>query len=163
MWEALQERCMSIMVKPCSWVKPEACTVQGLEFPHITLPGVDFVCFVTVEKIWGITYHTQASSMWAMNPQFSLTKGSNFTRSQKEHPVLDDNMVKTALCKQVSKSVSLRAQWDKVGNSVFELLWLCYEKHKVNLHCYQNLKVVSRQERRWFWRHDQSGMSTCQK
>lgn len=24
----------------------------------------------------------------------------------------------------------------------FELLWLCYEKHRVNLHCYQNLKVT---------------------
>lgn len=87
----------------------------------ITLPGVDFVCFITAEKFWGITYHTQASIIWAMNPLLSLTKGSNFIPSQKEHPILDHNMVKTALCKQVSKSVFLLTQWDKICNSP---LWI---------------------------------------
>lgn len=57
-------------------------------------------------------------------------------------------MVKTALCKQVSKSVSLLGQWDKICNSLFELLCLGCEKHEVNLHCHQNLKVVSRQEKK---------------
>lgn len=101
-----------------------------------------------MEKIWGITYHTQASIRWIMNLLWSLAKGSNFIPSQKKQPILDHNMVKTDLCKQVSKSVSLLVQRDKIYNSVFELPWLCYEKHKVNLHCYQNLKVVSRQEKK---------------
>ena len=37
--------------------------------------------------------------------------------SQKESPILDHNLVKTALCKEVSKSVSFLAQWDKICNS----------------------------------------------
>lgn len=92
-----------------------------LSFLTITLPRVDFVCFITAEKLWGITYHTQASIMWAMKLLLSLTKGSNFILSQKESPILDHNLVKTALCKEVSKSVSFLAQWDKICNSP---LWI---------------------------------------
>ena len=109
-----------------------------LSFLTITLPRVDVVCFITAEKLWGITYHTQASIMWAMKLLLSLTKGSNFILSQKESPILDHNLVKTALCKEVSKSVSFLAQWDKICNSpLWITLTVLWEKHKVNLHCHQ--------------------------
>lgn len=84
-------------------------------------PRVDSVCFITSEKFWGITYLIQASIVWAMNPLLSLTKGSNFLLSPKGCPILDHNTVKMAFCKQVSKSVSLPAQWGEICNSP---LWI---------------------------------------
>lgn len=109
--EPSEERCISVMVKSVSLLKAQVCIAHGLEFPHNYItPRVDFVCFITSEKFWGITYHIQASIMWVMNPLLSLTKGSNFLLSPKECPILDHNAVKMAFCKQVSKSVSLPAQ-----------------------------------------------------
>lgn len=62
-----------------------------------------------------------------MNPLLPLTKGSNCMPSQKEGPIWGHNVVKTALCKQVSKSVSLLAQGHKICSSLWITLIVLWE------------------------------------
>lgn len=62
-----------------------------------------------------------------MNPLLSLTKGSNCMPSQKEGPIWGHNVVKTVLCKQVSKSVSLLAQGHKICSSLWITLIVLWE------------------------------------
>lgn len=146
----------------CWRQKHALCKV--LSFLAIILPRVDFVCFITAEKFWGITHHTPASIMWAMKALLSLTKGSNFILSQKKHPILDHNTVKTALCKQVSTSVSLQPQWDKICNSpLWITLTVLWEAQSQSSLLPKSEGYFPGKKGGWFWSHDQSVRSTCQK